>query len=78
MFQYKAPRILTRNFEPGGSVDIAYKDIILVSTLARELGVPLFLPNVACEIFQTARAMGLRKKDSISIINLFEYFFGPK
>jgi 3-hydroxyisobutyrate dehydrogenase-like beta-hydroxyacid dehydrogenase len=78
MFQYKAPRILQRNFEPGGSVDISYKDLDLATTMARDLGVPLLIPNIALEIYKAAKAVGLSKKDSTSIITLFEYYLGRK
>lgn len=78
MFQYKGPRILRRDFEPGGSVDISYKDLDLATTLARDLGVPLPLPNVALEIYREAKAAGLSQKDSTSIITLFERRLGRK
>ena len=78
MFQYKGPRLLRRDFEPGGSVDISFKDLDLAMTLARDLGVPLPLPNVALEIYKEAKAAGLAKKDSTSIITLFERRLGRK
>ena len=78
MFQYKGPRILRRDFEPGGSVDIAFKDLNLATTLARELGVPLPLPNIALEVYQEAKAVGLSKKDNTVIITLFERYMGRK
>jgi 3-hydroxyisobutyrate dehydrogenase-like beta-hydroxyacid dehydrogenase len=78
MFQYKAPRILRRDFEPGGSVDISYKDLDLATTMAQELGVPLLLPNTALEIYKEAKVAGLSKKDSTAIITLFEQHLGRK
>lgn len=78
MFQYKGPRILRRDFEPGGSVDIAYKDLDLATSLARDLGVPLLLPNIALEVYKEAKAVGLSKKDNTSIITLFERYLGRK
>ena len=78
MFQYKGPRLLQRNFEPGGSVNISYKDLDLATTMARDLGVPLLLPNIALETYKAAKAVGLSKKDSTSIITLFEYYLGRK
>jgi 3-hydroxyisobutyrate dehydrogenase-like beta-hydroxyacid dehydrogenase len=78
MFQYKGPRILRRDFEPGGAVDISVKDLDLAMTLARDLDVPLPLPNVALEMYKEAKAAGLSKKDSTSIIILFERHLGRK
>ncbi len=78
MFQYKGPRILRRDFEPGGAVDISVKDLDLAMTLARDLDVPLPLPNVALEMYKEAKAAGLSKRDSTSIITLFERHLGRK
>jgi 3-hydroxyisobutyrate dehydrogenase-like beta-hydroxyacid dehydrogenase len=78
MLQYKGPRLLNRNFQPGAAVDIAYKDLDLATTMARDLNVPLFLPNIALEIFKAGKAVGLSKKDSTSIITVFEHYLGRK
>lgn len=74
IFQYKAPRILKRDFVPGATVDILYKDLDLATEFGREMGVPLILTNVAREIYQAAKAVGLSRKDGTSIITLFETF----
>ncbi|RPI44793.1 MAG: NAD(P)-dependent oxidoreductase, partial [Betaproteobacteria bacterium] len=42
-FQNRVPRILTRNFKPGGTLDISFKDQELETAFAKRLGVPLFL-----------------------------------
>ena len=46
-FQNRVPRILARNFTPGGTLDISFKDQELESAFAKRLGVPLFLANVS-------------------------------
>lgn len=46
-FQGKVPRILNRDFKPTFSVDLECKDLYLVSMLAQELKVPVFLGSVA-------------------------------
>jgi len=37
--------MLARNFVPGGTIDISYKDQELETTFAKHLGVPLVLAN---------------------------------
>ncbi|MGI6226096.1 MAG: NAD(P)-dependent oxidoreductase [Peptococcales bacterium] len=71
-FQYKVPRMLKGEFEPGGSVDIGFKDIYLALEWAREIGVPMLLPALAQQVYQTAREKGLSGKDNASIIKIYE------
>lgn len=71
-FQYKVPRMLNGEFEPGGSVDIGFKDINLALDWAREIGVPMLLPSIAQQIYQTAREKGLSNQDNSSLIKLYE------
>jgi 3-hydroxyisobutyrate dehydrogenase-like beta-hydroxyacid dehydrogenase len=44
-FEMRAPRYLSGDFEPGGTVDITWKDQTLQTDFANALGVPLFLAN---------------------------------
>jgi 3-hydroxyisobutyrate dehydrogenase-like beta-hydroxyacid dehydrogenase len=74
-FQYSAPRILARDFE-GIRMDITYKDIELQTSLAKSLGVPLFMAPVAQQVYQMARAMGLGDKDGTAIVQLYEQWTG--
>ena len=78
IFQYKAPRILSGNFDPGSTVDILYKDLNVATEFSKELGVPLTLSNVALEVYKAARALGLSNKDGTSIIKLFEQYIERK
>ena len=76
IFQYKAPRILKRDFEPGFALDILYKDLELTTELGRDLRVPLFLANTAAQVCQVGRAMGLAKKDGTALVSIFEHYLG--
>lgn len=73
---HRAPRFLSGDFEPGGTVDISYKDQELETAFAKELGVPLLLANVSQQVYQMARAAGLSKQDGASIIKLYEQMTG--
>ncbi len=74
--EMRAPRFLTGNFEPGGTVDITVKDQSLQTDFARSLGVPIFMANVSLQIYEMAKASGLGKRDGASIVTLYEKLAG--
>jgi len=69
-FENGAPRMLARDFAPGGSVDIYFKDQELETAFAKQLGVPLLLANVTQQVYQMARAAGLNKQDGSAIFQV--------
>ena len=75
-FETGVPRILARDFTPGGTIDITFKDQELETAFAKQLGVPLFLANVTQQLYQTARAAGLNKEDGLSVIKVLEKLAG--
>ena len=75
-FENRVPRMLARNFVPGGTIDISHKDQELETTFAKQLGVPLLLANVTQQVYQMARAAGLNKEDGSSMIKVFERMAG--
>jgi 3-hydroxyisobutyrate dehydrogenase-like beta-hydroxyacid dehydrogenase len=77
-FQNRVPRILARNFTPGGTLDISFKDQELETALAKRLGVPLFLANVSQQVYQMGRAVGLSKEDGSSLVKVYERLSGVK
>ncbi len=72
----RVPKILDRDFAPGGTVDVYYKDQELETAFAKQLGVPLLLANVSQQVYQMARAAGLGKEDGIAIIKVLERLAG--
>jgi len=72
----RVPRILAGDFEPGGTIDISYKDQELETAFAKQLGVPLLLANVTQQVYQMARARGLNKQDGAAIVKIFEQLAG--
>jgi 3-hydroxyisobutyrate dehydrogenase len=75
-FQYAAPRILARDFD-GIRMDITYKDIELQTALAKSLGVPMLLLNIAQQVYQMGRAAGLGSEDGGSaIVKVYEQMAG--
>jgi len=75
-FETGVPKILKRDFSPGGTVDITFKDQELQTAFAKQLGVPLFLANVTQQLYQAARAAGLNKEDGLSVIKILEQLAG--
>lgn len=75
-FETGVPKILRRDFSPGGTVDITFKDQELQTAFAKQLGVPLFLANVTQQLYQTARAAGLNKEDGLAVIKILEQLAG--
>jgi 3-hydroxyisobutyrate dehydrogenase len=75
-FQNRVPRILARNFTPGGTLDISFKDQELETAFAKRLGVPLFLANVSQQVYQMGRAAGFSKEDGSSLVKVYERLAG--
>jgi 2-hydroxy-3-oxopropionate reductase len=68
----KMPKIIERDFEPGGRIEINFKDLNNVQSAANALGVPLPVTHLVKEIFSSEIANGHAKKDHSHIINYFE------
>ena len=64
--------MLARNFKPGGTVDIHWKDLGYALALAREQDVPVPATALTHEIFKAARASGRGQLSQPAIINLWE------
>ncbi len=75
-FESRVPKILARDFSPGGTVDISYKDQELETSFAKQLGVPVLLANVSQQVYQMARAAGLNKEDGSAVIKVIERLAG--
>ena len=74
--RHGVPKILARDFAPGGTVDISFKDQELETAFAKQLGVPLLLANVTQQVYQMARAAGLNKEDGSAIVKVLESLAG--
>ncbi len=71
-----APGIIARNFTPGGTVDLHFKDIGYALSLARGQNVPTPMTAVVDEIFKAARASGRGPQAQHVIIELWEELLG--
>jgi len=75
-WETRVPKILARDFAPGGTVDVYFKDQELETAFAKQLGVPLLLANVSQQVYQMARAAGLNKEDGSAIVKVLEALAG--
>jgi 3-hydroxyisobutyrate dehydrogenase len=70
--------MLARDFAPGGTIDISFKDQELETAFAKQLGVPVLLANVTQQVYQMARAAGFNKEDGSALIKVFERLAGVR
>jgi 3-hydroxyisobutyrate dehydrogenase len=75
-FEHRVPRMLRRDFAPGGTMDISFKDQELETGFAKQLGVPVLLANVSQQVYQMARAAGLNKEDGSAVVKVLERLAG--
>ena len=68
----RLPRIMEGDFEPGGTMDIVYKDQELITAYAKQIGVPTLMASVSQQVYQMARTAGLNKLDSSAVVKIYE------
>lgn len=71
-----APAMLDRDFAPGGTVDIHWKDLGYALSLAKEQDVPTPMTALAHEVFKAARSAGQGGESQPSIVKLWERLTG--
>jgi 2-hydroxy-3-oxopropionate reductase len=70
------PRLLNRNFVPGGTVDIMAKDVGYALNMARTLDLPVPVTALVHELFRMAKAQGKGPKAQPVLITLWEGWTG--
>ena len=68
----KAPLMMDRNFDPGGTITINMKDLGNVLETSHEIGVPLPLTAAVMEILQALKADGMSALDHGAIVRFYE------
>jgi 2-hydroxy-3-oxopropionate reductase len=71
-----AAAYLERNFKPGGTVNIHWKDLGYALSLAREQDVPTPVTALVHEVFKAARADGKGSLSQPAIVTLWEELLG--
>jgi len=67
-----AKDMFSREFRPGGSVNIHWKDLGYALSLAQDQNVPTPLTALTHEIFKAARAAGVGKESQPAVVKLWE------
>lgn len=75
IFQHAAPRLISRDFT-GIRMDITIKDLELETQVAKSLAVPLFMANVALQVYQMGKAAGYGSEDPAAVVKVYEYLTG--
>lgn len=68
----KMPKIIERDFAPGGRIDINFKDLNNVLSSASDVGVPLPITSQVREIFHSEMVNNNANKDHSFILDYFE------
>lgn len=76
LISYKAPFVLSRNFETNFSVKWMHKDIGLMLDSAKELSVPLPLTALTRQMFQAAISTGHGDEDICATVKVLESWAG--
>ncbi|GAB7555415.1 NAD(P)-dependent oxidoreductase [Novosphingobium sp. 11B] len=75
IFQHAAPRLLSRDFT-GIRMDITIKDLETETQIGKSLGVPLFMANVAQQVYMMAKAAGYGSEDPAAVVKVYEQLTG--
>jgi 2-hydroxy-3-oxopropionate reductase len=67
-----AADMLSREFKPGGTVDIHWKDLGYALSLSKDTDAPVPVTALVHEIFKAARAKGDGKKSQPAVVRLWE------
>lgn len=74
----KGPKILAEDFKAAFTVELALKDMKLVSELADEIGFPLYLGEVVKELYKSCQSLGLSDQDFAAITKLYDLLSGKR
>lgn len=76
VLEQKAPKMISRDFKPGGTLAINLKDITNVMATADALSVPLLLTAQLKEIMHSLKATGHIMDDHSGIVQFYENISG--
>lgn len=78
LFEYKAPLVRERDFEPRFPVDLLFKDLRLALEAAGEDGVPLPATAATREAASATRALGHGEEDMVALLRHLEAVTGRR
>lgn len=72
VLRVKLPKILSRDFSPGGSIEIQLKDLKYIKKTAENMGIKLPVTELVRSIYQQLHKEGFSGEDHSAIIKAFE------
>jgi 2-hydroxy-3-oxopropionate reductase len=78
LLDISARDMFSREFKPGGTVDIHWKDLGYALSLSKEKDVPIPVTALVHEIFTAARAAGHGKCSQAVVVRLWENLMGTE
>jgi 2-hydroxy-3-oxopropionate reductase len=78
IMEVKRRSFVEHDFEPGGPVDMTYKDLRIALGWADEAGVPLPFTALAQQLYGSLRATGRGGLDHAALLTVFEEFAGHR
>ena len=72
VLRQKAPRMLNRDFAPGGKLSIIQKDLANIRSTAKEYGAPLRLTEQVADIVDGLIEQGFADDDHAALIRYYE------
>jgi 2-hydroxy-3-oxopropionate reductase len=76
LLDISARDMFSREFKPGGTVDIHWKDLGYALSLSKDKDVPIPVTALVHEIFKAARAAGHGKRSQAAVVRLWETLMG--
>jgi 3-hydroxyisobutyrate dehydrogenase-like beta-hydroxyacid dehydrogenase len=70
------PRILARDFEAKGAIDVLTKDTGIIMDTCLKLKVPLLIPSICYHVFGVADSRGIGREDGAAVIKVLEDYAG--
>ena len=75
ILQQTVPKLMSRDFT-GIRMDITIKDMELETQAGKALQVPMFMANVAQQVYRMAKAAGLGDEHPAAIMKVYEQMLG--
>jgi 2-hydroxy-3-oxopropionate reductase len=72
VFELMSPKVLSGNFEPGGTADVALKDLNYIAEAAGTMNISLPVSELVRSLFRQVVEQGHGSKDLSAIVRVFE------
>ena len=74
--EVRMPKVLDGDFQPGFMARLQYKDLVIATDAAKQLGVPLPVTSLVTELYAALKAAGKGELDTSALVTLQEQLAG--